>query len=84
MSSITTITSNFTSTGKTEEVFYDNVEKIENWIREYGIPDGVDELLDNLNYDGYASTHYPERAYLIAYVLTSEGYDVSVEEWDDR
>lgn len=75
---LTEIVSNFTSHGKEEHGFYDNVEKIRLWQDEYKIPLHTKELFDELNCSGIARTYCPERAYYVAYVLASEKYDVDV------
>ncbi|HCW04773.1 MAG TPA: hypothetical protein DGK91_09790 [Clostridium sp.] len=74
----TTIVSDFTSHGKESQGFYDNVEKIKRWRERYNTPQGVEELFDILNHYGRANTYCPERAYFVAYVLSSEGYKVKV------
>ncbi len=73
-----TIYSNFTSHGKKENGFYSNVDKITKWQEEYNFPHGVVDLFDELNHCGKASTHIPSRAYFTAYVLSNEGYDVTI------
>lgn len=81
---LTTVVSNFTSQGIDENGFYDNVDKINKWQEEYKIPLHTRELLDELNHSGIAETYCKERAYYVAYVLTSEGYDVKVEGGNDH
>jgi hypothetical protein len=79
MSNSVTIASNFTSHGKESLGFYDNVDKIIKWRKKYKFPEGVEELLDTLNYCGYARTYCPDRAFFAAYVLSKEGYEVTVQ-----
>ncbi|MFA5557875.1 MAG: hypothetical protein WDA59_00240 [Methanofastidiosum sp.] len=73
-----TVKSNFTSYGKEENGFYDNVDKIGKWRKKYKFPEGVEDMFYTLNHDGKAATYVPSRAYFVAYVLLSEGYEVKV------
>jgi len=73
-----TVYSNFTSHGKEDLGFYDNTEKIEGWRKKYKIPYDTEDLLHTLNHSGRAATYILSRAYYIAYVLASEGYEVKI------
>lgn len=81
MSNSVTITSSFTSHGKESLGFYDNVDKIIKWRKKYKLNniEGVEELLDTLNHCGYAGNYCPDRAFFAAYILSKEGYEVTVE-----
>lgn len=74
-----TIISNFTSYGKENLGFYENVDKIMMWRKKYKLSQFAEELMDCLNHSGEARTHSPADAFLAAYVLCKEGYNVQVD-----
>jgi len=75
---IKTLRANFTSYGKEENGFYENIQKIIKWQKKYCFPSGVEELFHSLNHCGKANTYEDARAFFVAYVLISEGYKAEV------
>ena len=73
-----TVRASFTAYGREENGFYENVQKIIKWRKKYRFPPGVEELLDTLNHCGEAATYIDARAFFVAYVLISEGYQAEV------
>ena len=84
MSGFATVKSNFTSYGREELGFYDNIDKINKWKKKYKFHNGIEELFDTVNFSGSAGTYEPSRAYYTAYVLTKEGYEVEVYKTNNR